>query len=155
MTADAEWKVLDHYDLAMHCAEGSFEVHIPLSDPGHRPAAVWKAGHEATSIAGFVLEAEGSFTMKGWIHTASGRRLVWKPTHTIGYEYSVLVPGRPPMLTLAGLAGTSIGGNPGHMLLADAESTDPELPALVALSLALACEQTLFLHRDHPYRVRW
>lgn len=148
-TARATWHRLWHYDLVMMCAEGVYQVHIPLHDPGHRPAVVWRPG-EDTSAAAFELVAEGSLTVNGWIDSASGRRFAFEPTLNIGYEYVLFAPGGPRLITVSALAGASIGGNPGHMLIAPEAASDPELPALVALTLALSCEQVLLLHRDAP-----
>jgi hypothetical protein len=51
------------------------------------------------------------------------------------------------MITVSAAMEVVIGGNPGHMLIAPAAAADPELPALVGLSVALANEQVLLLHR--------
>lgn len=148
VTAQAMWKRLVFFDFVMESGEGTYQVHIDLLDPT-RPSVAWKAG-ESTSLAGFTCESEGSITARGWIHTASGRSLVWEPTFDLGYEYVVFVPESPRLITVSAAIEHGIGGNPGHMLIAPEASADPELPALVALSFALANEQVLLLHRSRP-----
>ncbi|HEV2217541.1 MAG TPA: hypothetical protein VGV88_08205 [Candidatus Dormibacteraeota bacterium] len=113
----------------------------------------WKAG-ATQSAAGFELVAEGSFSARGWITTASGRRLAWEPTRETGYEYVVFEPGGPRMITVTAAYQLTFKGNPGQMLIAPEAATDPELPALVALGFALACEQALRLHWDAPRTFR-
>jgi hypothetical protein len=146
-TAEVTWKRLAYFDFVMESGDGIYQVHMDLHDWRRRSVA-WKAGH-STSVAGFVLESEGSVTAKGWITTASGRSLVWEPTHIVGYEYVVFESGGPRLITVSA-ALKVIGGNSGHMLIASEAAADPELPALVGLSFALACEQGLFLHRSAP-----
>jgi hypothetical protein len=141
------WQRLKTFDFAMEPAEGVYEVHIDLRDPGHRPAMAWKAG-ETQSVVAFELVAEGSITARGWITNAAGRRLAWEPTHDVGFEYVVFAPGGPRLITVSAAFEVAIGGNPGHMLIAPEAATDPQLPALVALGFALACEQALRLHWD-------
>ena len=117
-----------------------------LTDPQRRSVA-WRTGSDH-SLAGFVLESEGLVTAKGWITTASGRRLAWEPTHSAGYEYVVFEAAGPRLITVSAAMHSGIGGNPGHMLMAPVTSADPELPALAALGFTLACEQAMLLHRD-------
>jgi hypothetical protein len=147
VTAEASWKRLDHFDLVMESGDGIYQVRLDLHDWKRRSVA-WRAG-ESTSVAGFLLESEGSITARGWISTASGRSLVWEPTDDIGYEYVVFAPGGPRLITLSAAIKHGIGGNAGHMLIAP-EAADPELPALVGLGFTLACEQVLLLHRSWP-----
>jgi len=134
------------FDFIVESAEGTYQVHMDLLDP-NRPSVAWKTG-ESTSLAGFTRESEGSITVKGWISTASGLSLVWAPTFDLGYEYAFFAPGGPRMITVSAAMEVGIGGNPGHMLIAPEAAADPELPALVGLSIALANEQVLLLHRS-------
>ena len=147
------WQRLKTFELYMDAGEGSFEVRMDLTDPGKRPATVWRAG-EAQSEAEFTLWSEGSVTSRGWITTKLGRHLVFDPTHELGAEYTIFEEGGPRLITVSAAFELAIGGNPGHMRIALEEATDPELPALVALGFALACEQALRLHWDAPWQPR-
>jgi hypothetical protein len=146
VTAQAVWKRLVFFDFVTESGEGTYQVHIDLTDPNRRSVA-WKAG-ESTSLAGFVLESEGAITAKGWITTASGRSLVWEPTLSFGYEYVVFAPGGARLITVSAAIEHGIGGTAGQMLIAPDAAADPELPAFVGLSFALACEQVMLLHRS-------
>jgi hypothetical protein len=148
VTAQAMWKRMVFFDFIVESGEGTYQVHIDLLDPT-RPSVAWKTG-ESTSLAGFTCESEGSITARGWIRTDSGRTLVWAPTFDLGYEYVVFAPEGPRMITVSAAIEVGIGGNPGHMLIAPESAADPELPALVALSVALANEQVMLLHRSAP-----
>jgi hypothetical protein len=145
-TAQAMWQRMVFFDFIVESGEGTYQVHMDLLDP-NRPSVAWKTG-EATSLAGFTRESEGSITAKGWISTASGRSLVWAPTFDFGYEYVVFVPGGLRMITVSAAMEVGIGGNPGHMLISPESAADPELPALISLSVALSNEQVLLLHRS-------
>ncbi len=148
-TGQVTWERLKTYDLSVEFGEGRFQVHIDLMDPGKRPAVVWRPG-ETESIAGFELENEGSFNMRGWITTASGRQLAMRATHDLGLEYAVYVPNNPALVVVSASSRSIFIRNAGHMFMAPEESPDAELPALVALAYALACEQLLRLHWDSP-----
>ena len=148
-TGHVTWKRLKNFDFAMESADGTHQVHIDLRDPGKRPAVAWRSG-EPASTAAFQLWSEGSFTLCGWITTASGRRLVMQPTSDPGIEYVVFPADGAVLFSVAAAFRIAIGGNPGHMFIAPEESADVELPALVALTFALACEQSLRLHWDAP-----
>jgi hypothetical protein len=139
------WQRLDHFDAIMESGEGTFQVHMDLTGAG-RPSVVWKLG-EPASAAAFELASESIITCSGWINTASLRRLAWAPTHAMGYEYAIFVPGGPRLITLAAAASLHIGGNSGAMTLAPEMAGDAELAPLVALGFALANEQVLLLHR--------
>ena len=147
VTAQATWKRLAYFDLVVESGEGAHQVHIDTMD-WHRRSVAWKTG-EPTSLAGFVLESEGSFSVKGWITTASGRSFALAPTSASGFEYVVFPPGGRRLITVFPLI-KGIGGNPGYMLIAPEAASDPELPALVGLSFALACEQVMLVHRSGP-----
>jgi hypothetical protein len=150
VTARATWMRLAFFELVMESGEGTYQVHMNLLDP-KRPSVAWKVG-ESTSLAGFTRESEGLITAKGWITTASGASLAWAPTFELGYEYVLFAPGGARLITVSGYLPHSIGGNPGHMLIAPELAGAPELPALVGLSFALASEQVMRLHRaeDEP-----
>jgi hypothetical protein len=148
-TGQVTWERLKNFDFVMQSGEGIYQVHIDLRDPGKRPAVAWRLGDPA-SAAGFQLWSEGSFTVSGWITTASGRQLVMQPTSDPGIEYVVFPPDGAVLFSVAAAVRIAIGGNPGHMFIAPEESADSELPALVALSFAVACEQFLRLHWDAP-----
>jgi hypothetical protein len=139
------WQVMVFFDLIMEAGEGTYQVHMDLADP-HRQSVAWKTG-EPQSIAGFQVESESIVTCEGWITTAAGRKLAVAPTHQMGYEYVVYPPGGARLITASIAANVSIGGNPGHMLLAPETAWDSELPALVALAFAISNEQTRLLHR--------
>jgi hypothetical protein len=139
------WQRLDHFDAIMESGEGTYQVHMDLAGAG-RPSVVWKTG-ETASAAAFELTSESIITCTGWINTASLRKLAWTPTHGIGYEYCMFVPGGPRLITLAAAASMHIGGNSGAMTLAPEMAGDAELAPLVALGFALANEQVLLLHR--------
>jgi hypothetical protein len=64
--------------------------------------------------------------------------------------YVVFAPGGSRLITVSGYSPNSIGGNPGHMLIAPEVAAAPKLPALVGLSFALANEQVMLLHRSAP-----
>jgi hypothetical protein len=147
-TALATWQRLAYFNMVTESGDGTYQVHVNLLDP-KRPTVAWKVG-ASTSLAGFVLESEGSITAKGWISSASGATLVWEPTFDLGYEYVVFAPGGSRLITVSGYLPHGIGGNPGHMLIAPEVAAAPELPALVALSFALASEQLMLLHRSKP-----
>lgn len=99
------------------------------------------------------LPQRGRITATGWITTATGRRLAWTPIHEGAYEYTIFEPGRPRLVTLAACSfSLSIGGDPGHMLIAPEAASDAELAALVVLVFALTNEQVLLLHRPEPNR---
>jgi hypothetical protein len=148
VTAQVTWKRLMYFDVVAESGDGTYEVHIDLLDPKRRSVA-WKAG-EAVGLAGFIQESEGLITAKGWITTASGATLVWEPTSDWGYEYVMFAPGGPRLITVSGYLPHSIGGNPGHMLIAPELAAAPELPVLVSLAFALANEQLMQLHRPQP-----
>jgi hypothetical protein len=139
------WQRLDHFDAIMESGEGTYQVHMDLAGPT-RASVVWKTG-ETASAAAFVLASESIITCTGWINTASLRKLAWTPTHQMGYEYTIFVPGGPRLITLAAAASLHIGGNSGAMTLAPEMAGDAELAPLVALGFALANEQVLLLHR--------
>lgn len=149
VTGRVMWQRLKTFDLYMDSGEGSFEAHMDLTDPGKRPAVVWKAG-ESQSQAEFRLWSEGSITSRGWITTKSGRQLVFDATEVLGAEYAIFEEGGSRLITVSAAFEHAIDGNPGHMLISAEEAADPELPALVVLGFALACEQTLKLHWDAP-----
>ncbi|HEV2034940.1 MAG TPA: hypothetical protein VGU71_12195 [Candidatus Dormibacteraeota bacterium] len=144
--AQVIWQRMVSYEVIMESGEGTYQVHMDLATPG-RHSVVWKAG-EAESAAGFELASESMVTATGWITTASQRKLAWSPTHQVGYEYVIFVPGSPRLITLAAAASLAIGGNSGQMTLAPEMAGDVELAPLVALGFALANEQVLLLHRD-------
>ncbi|HXC77376.1 MAG TPA: hypothetical protein VNU19_10015 [Candidatus Acidoferrum sp.] len=146
VTAQAIWERLVFFDLVTESGEGTYQVHIDLTDAKRRSVA-WKAG-ESTSLAGFVLESEGPITAKGWITTASGRSLIWEPTLSFGLEYVVFAPAGPRLITVSAALEHRIGGTAGNMLIASEAAGDPELPALAGLGFALACEQVMLLHRS-------
>jgi hypothetical protein len=143
--AQTMWKRLDHFDAVMETGEGTYQVHMDLTGPT-RASVVWKLG-EPASAAAFELASESLITCSGWINTASLRRLAWAPTHPMGYEYAIYVPGGPRMITVAAAASLHIGGNSGAMTLAPEMAADAELAPLVALGFAVANEQVLLLHR--------
>jgi hypothetical protein len=143
--AQVMWQRLDHFDAIIESGEGTYQVHMDLTGPT-RASVVWKLG-ETASAAAFELASESIITCSGWINTASLRRLAWAPTHAMGYEYSIFVPGGPRLVTLAAAASLHVGGNSGAMTLAPEMAADPELAPLVALAFAIANEQVMLLHR--------
>ena len=152
VSAQAIWKRLEFFDLIMECGEGTYQAHIDLAQPSGRPAVAWKVGQQ-TSLAGFTFGGEGLITVRGWIDTASGRRLAFAPSHDVGFEYAIFSVGGPRLMTVAATAGHSIGDTNGRMVISPEMSQDPELPALVVLGFALACEELMLLHVD-PARGR-
>ena len=143
--AQVMWQRLDHFDAIMESGEGTYQVHMDLTGTT-RASVVWKVG-EPASAAAFELASESIITCSGWINTASLRRLAWAPTHPMGYEYSIFVPGGQRLITLAAAASLHVGGNSGAMTLAPEMAGDVELAPLVALGFALANEQVMLLHR--------
>jgi hypothetical protein len=143
--AGVTWQRTVSFDVVLDVGEGTFQVHMDLASLA-RPSVVWKAG-SSESAAGFKVGSEGSLTSNGWITTASGRSLAWVPTNVIGAEYVLFQPGGQALITIAAAPSISIGGNPGHMLIAPDEAADPDLAALATLGFALANEQMLLLHR--------
>ncbi|HKB32584.1 MAG TPA: hypothetical protein VKF16_01835 [Candidatus Dormibacteraeota bacterium] len=143
--AQTIWQRNDHFDVIMESGEGTYQVHMDLTGP-KRSSVVWKLG-ETASAAAFELVSESIITCTGWINTASQRTLAWAPTHEMGGEYAIFVPGGPRLITLAAAASLHIGGNPGAMTLAPEMAGDAELAPLVALGLAIANEQVRLLHR--------
>jgi hypothetical protein len=143
--AQVMWQRLDHFDAIMESGEGTYQVHMDLAGAG-RSSVVWKLG-EPASAAAFELASESIITCSGWINTASLRRLAWAPTHPMGYEYSIFVPGGQRLITLAAAASLHVGGNSGAMTLAPEMAGDVELAPLVALGFAIANEQVMLLHR--------
>ena len=144
--AQTMWLRNDHFDAIMEAGEGTYQVHMDLTGP-KRSSVVWKLG-ETASAAAFELASESIITCTGWINTASQRRLAWAPTHEMGYEYAIYVPGGPRLITLAAAASIHIGGgNSGAMTLAPEMAGDADLAPLVALGLAIASEQVRLLHR--------
>jgi hypothetical protein len=139
------WQRFDHFDAIMESGEGTYQVHMDLTNPT-RSSVVWKTG-ENQSVAGFELVSESIITCTGWINTASLRTLAWAPTHDMGYEYAIFVPGGPRLITIAAAASLHIGGNSGQMTLAPEMEGDRELAPLVALGFALANEQVMLIHR--------
>ena len=144
--AQIVWQRMVSYDVIMESGEGTYQVHMDLADPKRR-SVVWKAGVPESS-AGFELASENMVTATGWITTASARKLAWAPTHEVGYEYVIFVPGSPRLITMAAAASISIGGNSGEMTLAPEMAGDADLAPLVALCFALTNEQVVLLHRD-------
>jgi hypothetical protein len=143
--AQVMWQRLDHFDAIMECGEGTYQVHMDLTG-AKRSSVVWKLG-ETASAAAFELVSESIITCTGWINTANLRTLAWAPTHEMGYEYTIFVPGGPRLITLAAAASLHIGGNSGAMTLAPEMVGDAELAPLVALGFAVANEQVMLLHR--------
>jgi hypothetical protein len=139
------WLRNDHFDVIMESGEGTYQVHMDLTGP-KRSSVVWKLGATA-SAAAFELVSESIITCTGWINTASQRTLAWAPTHEMGAEYAIFVPGGPRLITIAAAASLHIGGNPGAMILAPEMAGDAELAPLVALGFAIASEQVRLLHR--------
>ena len=143
--AQVMWQRLDHFDAIMECGEGTYQVHMDLTG-AKRSSVVWKLG-ETVSAAAFELVSESIITCTGWINTASLRTLAMAPTHEMGYEYAIFVPGGPRLITLAASASLHIGGNSGAMTLAPEMAGDADLAPLVALGFAIANEQVMLLHR--------
>jgi hypothetical protein len=143
--AQTMWQRNEYFDAVMESGEGTHQVHMDLTGP-KRTSVVWKLGATASSAA-FELASEGIITCTGWINTASQRTLAWAPTHEMGGEYAIFVPGGPRLITLAVAASIHIGGNPGAMTLAPEMAGDADLAPLVALGLAIANEQVRLLHR--------
>jgi hypothetical protein len=151
--AQVIWQRLSSFDIVMEAGEGTYQAHMDLSVPA-RTSVAWKAGSNE-SVAGFQVASESGITATGWINTAAGKHLAWAPIHPGAYEYVTFAPGGPPLVTLAACSfSVSIGGDPGHMLIAAEAAGDPELPALVVLAFALANEQVLLLHRPEPLGAR-
>ena len=146
-TAQTIWQRSEFYDLIMECGEGTYQAHVDISSPAGRPAVAWKVGQTA-SLAGFTFEEEGLITVKGWIDTASGRRLAFEPTHELSAEYVIFPPGGPRLISVAAAAGRYIGDTAGRLIISPDAAQDIELPALVVLGFALACEEVMLLHRD-------
>jgi hypothetical protein len=143
------WQRQVNFDVMMEAGEGTYHAHMDLMS-ATRQSVAWKAGTEQ-SIAGFQIATEGPITATGWITTARGRRLAWTPIQAASYEYVIFEPNGPRQVTLAAASfSLSIGGDPGHTLIAPEASADPDLPALVVPAFALANEQVLLLHRPDP-----
>lgn len=143
--AQTMWRRNDYFDAIIEAGEGTYQVHIDLTGPT-RASVAWKTG-ETASAAAFELASESIITCTGWITTASMRKLAWAPTHEMGYEYTIFVPGGPRLITLAAAASLHVGGNSGEMTLAPEMAGDAELAPLVALGFAIANEQVRLLHR--------
>ena len=146
--AQVMWQRLSHFDVIMECGEGTFQAHMDLTDPARKSVA-WKAGTQE-SIAGFTLQWEGIITCRGWIATANGRHLAWAPILDYGFEYVIFQPGGSRLVTIAAIAGASIGDTAGRMIVSPEGAADPELGGLVVLGFAVANEQFLLLHRPEP-----
>ncbi len=149
--AQVMWRRQVDFDAVMEAGEGTYHAHMDLTAPT-RQSVAWKAG-DAQSMAGFQIATEGPITATGWITTATGRRFAWAPIHEGAYEYTIFEPGGPRLVTLAASSfSLSVGGDPGHTLIAQEAAADPELAALVVLAFALTNEQVLLLHRPDPNR---
>jgi hypothetical protein len=143
--AQTMWQRNEYFDAVMESGEGTYQVHMDLTGP-KRSSVVWKLGATASSAA-FELASESIITCTGWINSASHRTFALAPTHDMGGEYAIFIPGGPRLITLAVAASLHIGGNPGAMTLAPEMANDAELAPLVALGFAIANEQVRLLHR--------
>ena len=141
-TAFAEWVRGEHADFDVWFMEGAFRVHVDLKAVT-MPAVAWRVG-EQVSVVGFTRTQQNSFNANGVITTASGRTLALAPTGTNfitafgGYEHAIQHEDGARFITISGSTRLHVGGNPGHMLIAPQEASDPELPALVAMAFAIA-----------------
>ena len=125
--AQVIYQRLSNFDVIMESGDGTFQVHMDLTNPARKSVA-WKAGTRE-SIAGFTAEPEimtmvkvmgmevPVFNCNGWIATANGRNLAFVPTLAYGAEYVIFEPGGPRLVTMAATAGVSISGSAARMMI--------------------------------------
>ena len=137
VTAQAMWDRQSYFDMVMECGEGTYKAHIAYDQPRPRPAVAWKLG-EQTSLAGFVEVGDIGTEIYGWIDTASGRRLTMDVPNVFTSQYVVTSPSGTRLFTVVPL---------GHMVISLDGAADPELPALVVLTVAIGCGQLMLLDK--------
>ena len=138
VTAQAMWERQSYFDMVIECGEGTFQAHVPFDKPPPRSGVAWKLGQQ-TSIAGFVENSEMGAFIYGWIDTASGRRLNMDVPNPFTVEYVVSSPAATRLFTIVPA---------GRMMIAAEGASDPELPGLVVLTLAVSFGQLMLLGKQ-------